>query len=325
MSISSRKSKVGAAAVWSVVGLNALVAWYPFALDLPQRLDNSAARLPAGGWSVDSQSRIVGHASDRIATALHADSFKLTVVAYTLHRNQTGPARLISVARSPFEPGFMLGIDGSEAVVYMPCGAAESHLDAEWRVPLAARKDGAVRMTLLYKAQPARLAIQTDDEGIQELPNHCPSEQSPRPPHATRPWALGNVYSGHRPFVGRIVLLELADDAGTVDLLHQIRWDVPGKFWLWPERLYQHTDNPKDQALSAAWHFGGFAAMGYLLSGIGQARALGMASLTAIALNAGKVLVAGRHPSIVDLLVNVVGAAAGLYAGRRRLARPLAG
>jgi hypothetical protein len=293
-------------------------SWYPFAPDLPRKVDNSAVRLPDGSWRVDANSRVIGVVSDRVASTMARGEFELTVAATPELNHQTGPARLVSVGRSPYDPSFMIGIDRDSVVLYVACGDPPD-VDAEWRVPAAS---GLVAVNVRLQPQVPGHAVLVRVNGLKagDLGNRCPPGTSPRPPNFDAPWALGNVFSGHRPFAGRIHRLEMHEDGETLDLLEEVRWAAPPTYWLWPERLYQPSSDPTIEALAGAWHFAGFAALTYFMCAAWRAPSsiphLAVVSGFAVVLNGGKFFVADRHPSTTDLLFNLAGTIAGAYAGR---------
>lgn len=160
--------------------------------------------------------------------------------------------------------------------------------------------------------------VQVDGQTWTALENHCPSGMSPRPPSLSAPWTLGNVYSGHRPFEGSLLSLHLDSPGERVDLLRDLHWVAAGPYWLWPERLYQPSTNVRDELLASVWHFAGFACLAYFLAaslGMAATKTRLMLGITvfAVAMTVGKVVVSERHPSLVDLVVNLVGAGVGLY------------
>ena len=293
--------------LWVLVILIVATSWYPLALDAPTRIENTASRLPDGTWELDRRSLVISHTSDPATAILNQGSFRLTVAASRAIAEQSGPARLFSTGRSPWDAAFMIGIDGGNVVVRLPCGGVASGADAEWKVPFDSTGD--VELTLRFDggATDDGLYLQVANGAWQQLRNNCPNGTSPRLPNATEYLALGNVHSGHRPFVGRIHKLELADGKRSVDLLRETPWEAPPTYWLWPERLYEPSDNYGTEVLSALWHFLSFAALGYLLGA--QGLALGTRGTLAIAvafaaiLTGGKLLIASRHPSFMDIVV----------------------
>jgi hypothetical protein len=306
-----------------MVVLSIVTSWYPFALDLPRRVVNSAVQRPDGAWDVDTNSRLISHAPDSVAAMLSAKRFSMTVEAMPTVADQTGPARLVSIGRSPYDPALMIGIDHDSVVLYLPCDGAAPDLDVDWQVPFNSERGGAVSVSLWFDRSNTGpvVSMQVNDQKRMQLDNHCPPGASPGLPKATLPWALGNVASGHRPFVGRIGKLEMTQDGRNVDLLRAMPWHAPSTFWMLPERFFERSNNTTEELVAALWHFASFAVMGYLLAGIARQRRTSQlaAALLVFAaiLNGGKVLIASRHPAAIDLVLNVAGAMSLLYLRRR--------
>ncbi|MCA9204739.1 MAG: VanZ family protein [Planctomycetales bacterium] len=307
-------------ALWVVLLINVVSYWYPFTLDLPRWVTNTAQRQPDGTWNLDGDSLITGYAPDSVVATIASGQFRLAVKAKPALPNQHGPARLFAIGHTPYDPSFMIGIEGDNIVLRLPCGAAASDIDAEWKVSMQGKQDIVVTLWFQSLATGFVSFIQVANDPPVQMENHCPGGALPRLPDAKASWTLGNVESGHRPFMGQIVKLELAGDGHLIDLLRNISWQVPVIFWIWPERLYQPAGG---DLLATLWHFAGFVPLGYLVDFAGQIygppQVLTSIFAFATALNGGKLLIMGRHPSIIDLLLNVAGALAGFFA-RQRLA-----
>jgi VanZ like family len=312
---------VNAAALGMAVLINIVEAWYPFTLDLPKRIGNTATRLQDGAWELNGRSRVTARAPDAAAATMDNGPFRLTVEAQPAMASQSGPARLFSIGSSPYDPSLMIGVDHNQVALFIPCDGAASSIDAEWRVPLRAQQDIAVTMWFPGGASGAGPRIQVNDQEPMELENHCPAGTSPQAPDAEVPWALGNVHSGHRPFVGRINKLEIAEGERRIDLLRETRWQAPASFWVWPERLYIPSNDAEHERIAASLHVASFIPLGYFMGRVARPlaapRMLAIVFAFAAILNGGKILISGRHPSIIDVLLNLVGAGLGLLACRQ--------
>lgn len=141
------------------------------------------------------------------------------------------------------------------------------------------------------------------------------------------PLALGNEVIGERPWVGQIATARISTPTMTVDLLAPGYLDVPEGWWHVPERLraVMRVNMPADAGV-ALLHLVAFVPVGYLLSRI---RRQGHLLDTAVVLKVGvlslaielvKVMVDGRHPSLLNfaaqLLGGVIGAVMGVASGR---------
>ena len=290
--------------------------WYPFTLDPPKRVDNTARRLADGTWEIDVESRVTIHLPD-----IQPDgAYSIFVKALPAHADQFGPARLVSVGSNPYEPSLMLGLDHADIVVRLPCADGEN--DAEWRVPRGDLEELAVTLWPLGNGSVSQPLLTVNDRAPLELQYRCPINRHVLSSLVSRPWTLGNVQSGHRPFVGRITDLEFAAGERQLDLLRESMVETPPSYWIWPERLYQ-PDATREQGhwVVVLWHFLGVLVLACLIE-TGQApstagRTMFVATAFSATLFAGKFLIMGRHPSIADLMLNVGGAATGILLCRR--------
>jgi VanZ family protein len=155
-----------------------------------------------------------------------------------------------------------------------------------------------------------------------ELQYRCPIDLRILTSLVHRPWTLGNVRSGHRPFVGRVTGLEFAAGEQRLDLLRDSMVETPASYWIWPERLFQPDaiQEPGDW-VAVLWHFLGFLVIACLLESGKAPSTAGRTMLAATAFSAtlfaGKLVIVGRHPSISDVMLNLGGAATGILLYRR--------
>ena len=312
-------SRLHSIALYLVIVVNVVSSWYPFIVDLPERMSNTARQRNDGSWDVDGSSRVTGHPSKHTAAAMATNQFRLTIEARPALPDQFGPARLFAIGRSPYDASFMIGIERNEVVLRLPCSGVATGIGAEWRVPIQGWQEIMVSVWLDPTADSLIPSIQVGTGQRTQLQNNCPGSTVPMLPDVEAPWTLGNVNSGHRPFVGSIVKLELDRAGDHVDLLRDTRWQAPTTFWIWSERVYQPAG---DHALAATWHFVSFVPLGFL-AGVatpifGYPGVLGGILAFSAALNGGKLLIVSRHASLDDLLFNLAGAIAGLAAYKRR-------
>jgi hypothetical protein len=306
-----------------VIVVNVVSSWYPFMVDVPERRSNTARQQQDASWDVDAGSRVTGYASTHAAAAMANRQFRFSIEARPAFPDQAGPARLLAIGNSPYDASFMIGIERNEVVLRLPCTGEADGVGAEWRVPMQSWREIVVSVRFDPSAGGGLApSIQVGSGPKSQLPNNCPGSTVPSLPDAGTPWTLGNVRSGHRPFVGRIVKLDLDEDGHRLDLLKDTQWQTPATFWMWSERVYQPAE---DHVLAATWHFVSFVPLGFLAGMaspiLGVPRALaGVLAFSGI-LNGGKLLIVGRHASLNDMLLNLAGTIAGLAAfqGRKLL------
>jgi hypothetical protein len=316
-----RSNRLNIAALWAMMMITVVSSWYPFTLDLPKRVVNSAVQHNSGAWDLDGNSRVISASPPAMASALLSGGrFNITVEAIAAVADQTGPARLMSIGSTPYDPALMIGIDRNDVVLYVPCDGAASNVDADWRIPFGGDSRLVASLWIDKGGDGTVVSVQVNNQPRVRLDNRCPAGTSPTLPETKAPWALGNVASGHRPFIGRIVKLEMSQDGRSIDLLRAVTWQAPVVFWLLPERLFQPSNGFSGDVLAALWHAVSFALLGYFLADASRhwrtPQLLAFIVIFALILNGGKALVAGRHPAVIDLLLNVAAAVTFLY-GRR--------
>jgi hypothetical protein len=178
-----------------------------------------------------------------------------------------------------------------------------------------------VALTLWFEGSTAVPSIQVGGGPRVPLDNRCPGGSSPGVPYAAVPWALGNIASGHRPFVGRILRLEMVYGDRRIDLLREVPWQVPEVFWIWPERLFEPRTFGLTEVVAATWHILSFILLGYLAVASGERRSAVRNFVAvlffAFVLTSGKIFVSGRHPDMIDLILNAAGTALGIRTGKR--------
>jgi VanZ family protein len=218
----------------------------------------------------------------------------------------------------------MLGVDQSVLVIRMPCLAEDQ--DAEWRIALDAEPSTAVRISLGQAGAGTRPGLRIGQREPVILEPRCPDGERFPPFGPESLWTLGNVASGHRPFVGRIERVDVTVAGQTIDLLRDRPLAIPPSYWMLPERLYQPAGDGVTEDLAAVWHVAGFLLLGCILVSGPRPRtsqaAIALTCLFSLILNSGKLAIVGRHVATPDILLNVVGAALGILVCRRQRQSP---
>jgi hypothetical protein len=316
-SMSGKADSKDAIGLCIVLTLILLSSWYPYRLDLPTQARNAAVHLPDGTWKFDGASKVTAEMPQAAVALLALGRFELTVVAQAEGAVQAGPARILSTGRDPYDPSaFMIGLERDEVVLRLPCGPGAPS-DAEWR--FATRSEQEIQVTLWLDAAASAPLLRLGQGQSERLSNPCPLGSKPRLPDGAQQWVLGNVLSGHRPFKGHLLRLELNGGGQSIDLLREVRWLAPTTRWMLPERLYEPMSWTRMEALSGSWHFVSFMLVGYLLAGAACARQRAFATLAmlgafALVVSGGKLLIADRHVSLLDLTLSLLGGASGVWA-----------
>lgn len=305
------------------VAANVVAALAPFRLDLPRRAANRIERNAGGSWQFhDPSLALTASAPSWLDDAKRSAQLHVDLRVLPASGSQTGPARILTISEDLVARNLMIGQEGDDLIVRfrrpgsdlngMPAFVVRDVLDADrWR-------------DLSVDVDPGNVDVRVD--GVTRVHRRLP-------PDALAGWdssfrlALGNEVIGQRPWVGRIDAAVITTPQGRDDLLAPGRLEVPDGWWQVPDRLRAVTtfEMPVD-ALIALLHLLAFAPVGYLLA---RDRAPDpVRHITALAVQIGalslgievlKVVVAGRHPSVLNLAAQIAGGLIGLALAIRRV------
>jgi hypothetical protein len=306
-----------------------LASWYPFQLDLPRVVENDARRTADGGWSFDGS----GLAVTETPPAWLGDIAETTTLTLELEfrsggRGQHGPARLVSLA-----PGPERGADVAEQNLMV--GQRGDGLEIRVRQQSSGGPSQA-RLVTVDGIEPGRwqrLSVRLDDELTLTIDGreHAVTTLEAGWPES---WprdvllSLGNTSSGLRPWRGELRRAELTTVHSTVDLLAEPGLTVPDPLRLVPTRLTEMRQRTLERS-PAVWamHLVTGLALGALLTlarpSWRRVRVVGALLLFVVVVNAGKIVVLERHPSLTATGLQALGIVAATLAvgsaGRRRV------
>jgi len=131
--------------------------------------------------------------------------------------------------------------------------------------------------------------------------------------------SLANTPSGGRPWLGEIGTAMLTLDNRRIDLLRDEPYVLPERLWVLPSRLQEETDRAAlHQIVVGGAHVTiGLAllvSLGYALPRWRLRTLFILIVFMTVAVNAGKIVVATRHPSATTALLQSAGAGSGLLA-----------
>ncbi len=306
-----------------VAAIHLAVGFAPFRLDPPWPRSN-------GAHLVDGGVTITGPAIARsprppswLAAARDTGEFAVDLEIRAREPDQVGPARIVTIEEDYTHADLMIGQDEADLVVR----ARRPGTDASGDPPL--RVSGVFGDRRWH-----RISVTTPEGGLDVAVDGVSSARVTLPANAFRQWDtryrlfVGDAARGDRVWRGEIRKLE-AGAAGTEeDYLAAGALDRPPRLWYVPDRL----DDPIGLAGAgiariaeiALLHFAGFVPVGPLAIAMarGRRRRLLAATLAVLALAAGiqvgKVFFDGRHPALIDLVVEGCGGLAGAVALARR-------
>ena len=295
---------------------HAAIAWAPFELDVPARVDNGASRQTDG--ALDSSGRravAVADAPTALREASIDDAVELRVRARPAEDGQEGPARILTYSGGTGSTNVTIGQAGSDLVVRVRRPGS----DALGRPPLTVRN-------ALRAGEPATASVTVRGAAVTlSVAGHEPVTVNAAAP-VLGAWdpghriAVGDEVGGHRVWHGTVEDAQLTVGSGRVDLLEPRLLHTPTRIWYVPTERWRDSLLPDSAARGRSiLHALAFVPLGALLPIAWHrlahpGRLLGATLAVSLALQAGKLLVAGRHPSWLDVLAHLLGVLLGALA-----------
>lgn len=328
-----RRATWARAAFAGGVVLLVMVSWWAFRLEVPLLVESGVETRSDGSLQFlgEASAATIGPPT-WLAAALEQERLEVVLRLRTSEPDQGGPARILALSAPPqgegrdvLEHNLMIGQDGPDLIVRVvrpgtgeqgtpPLIAAGVFAEPEWRDvelvladEITLTVDGRVHAR---EAPTSGWAAGWDDQ--HEL-------------------SLGNTLSGERPWAGTIARATVVVGNEAVDVLSSPELDVEEQTVRLPPRLRVGESRPPTQRiLLGGLHLLLGAFLGATLVAGWSDRPLrthlGLLIGLAVVANAGKILVAGRHPSIATALLQAggagLGAAAMYQVVRTRLTRP---
>jgi hypothetical protein len=304
------------AAAGLLLALFVVVSWYPFEFDPPIRAGDVAVDA-SGGWVFSGASLATSSQPPTwLDDAIRASRLEINLEVSSTDPRQTGPARILAITRDTRSHNLMVGQDGPDLVVRVRRPGTDELGRPTLRVPdvfatsawrrIEVRVDR--RVEVVVEGTPAA----TDD------PSGIPLDQWDDDQVLT----LGNEPSWDRGWEGVIRQASVVTADGATDLLANGLTRTWGNAWVWPDRLAEGQGRPMGERLLVwALHFG-LAAILLATAVTGwpdrSAQSIMLLwSLLVVTVNAGKIMIGGRHPSLVTVLLQLVGGLLGAWVARR--------
>lgn len=317
----------GVALLVAAVLAQGVAAWFPFTLDPPRVEDNAARQLPDGSLRFrDAAARALAAPPG----TLDADAQRVHVhlVAVPSTTDQHGPARLVSLAENHRNADLMIGQERDRLVVRVQRRASDALGRPALEVP-----------DVFRAGRPVELDVAVRGERLDVVVDGRPVARQALGPEPLRTWDLRfPVAFGDDPGGGRIWHGTLTAAAMTVDG-ERVEYTAPGAvatpeeaIWVLPDQMRAVLDAPDaGQRRRALLHLGAFVAIGGLARMVSSWRLWRLAGATlllSLVLQAGKSVIEGRHPSLIDVAAHVLGVLLGavlITRWRRRARAPAVG
>ena len=300
----------------AAIAVYALASLWPFVLDAPARLTNGARPSPEGGLDFATPGLAVSDGPPAwVQAALDSQSvqLELTLRSEALPTSQFKP--ILTLARDKHRRNLTLAQEGRELVLQL-------------RTPDSSDKGRAFVVRNLFPApewtdvvvtvEPGRVRVSVD--GVKRVDRELPT----RPLASWDPsygLTLGNEPAGNRPWIGALRRAELQAGATRVDLAAPGVLRRPERFWYMftpPQIVPLRDSSTKDIVVNSLL----YVPLGLLLgarhraSG-GRARPRPWVAVLLVSgtIELLQLFVALRCASTGDLLLNVLGGAAGAWLG----------
>jgi hypothetical protein len=303
LSGSCRASRTPAylAAALYVVG-----SWYPFLPDPPRYVVNDAS-VREDGWHFEGQGilRTPG-AARSLGAAIERRNLEIELTVAAGAPKQEGPASILTVSDGVGDENLVIGQRGVDLVMRIKLDRRGGRRYLDGRFPGA-----------FSSGEDVSLILSVTDERIAATTQGFPGGSVDVDGTVLGAWdaeqrlTLGNHSSGARGWDGVISAARVTTDLGTTDLLSSTEMTAPNRYWVLPDRLTATRDRPRwREASLALLHVLVGAVMVALWASYPTRRLLpvvGGWAVAAMVVNGGKVLIAGRHPSLTTTILQIAG------------------
>lgn len=301
-----------------------IVGFYPFKLaPLSAGLQHNGAALTTAGLHFRSAGiaytpEAPGWLQHAIATSL----FEMSLEVRTADEDQYGPARIFTLSANPVRRNITVGQSGSSLIVRVRTPRTSLNGIPEYRMKNIFAEPGWHQIDILISGKVLEIRVDGESMVFEHLTDPALSvwDNSYRA-------ALGNEFSGDRPWLGEIRKAVVRGGDQSFDFLTPGALHIADEFSINPANPANpayYSLIPKQQFNNTAildWtvNFLGFAPFGWLVgilrrphSGILLATLLA-ATLSATIEISQLFFLLDRYPSSVDLLLNSLGASVGAW------------
>ena len=229
--------------------------------------------------------------------------------------SQDGPARIFALSQDYLSHNLVIGQDQSDLVVRLRRPGSQS--DGQPAFVVGKVFEAGITRDVLVRIEPTNLHVEIDGR---------PVIDSTLPEGALKSWddgyrlALGNEVVGLRPWNGKIERAVVRTPAYSDDLLAAGRLQKPKQWWQIPGRLrVPFAFSFPEDVLPTLLHLFAFTPIGIAASRSPHARKsypliMVLILILAVGIEASKVLIAGRHPTVINMIANFSGGLLGAIA-----------
>jgi hypothetical protein len=295
-------------------------SWFPFRLELPRVVDNGLSVAGDGAWVFEDVGLALTEAPPSwLQVATSSERLEVRLEVRPASSTLSGPARIMALSatsaggRDVAEQNLMVGQEGRDLVVRVRRPGADELGEPAVVIP-EALVGGQWRELIIVLGSSIDIAV----DGV-VLASEA-AEGWPATWDADAVLTLGNTPSGTRPWQGELRSASVTVDSEERDLLDDAELTVPERVAVVPSRLREPRDRPLGREVAVGLgHVLVGAALAVALSGVRPAwssrRVVGSVAVLSVIANAGKVVVATRHPSLLTTALQIVGAVVALSSG----------
>ena len=308
---------LGATLLLAAYAIASLYPFHPLRWGFPRPVDNGAELGPEGGllFPAPGIARTDGPPL-WVALALRSHRLELALRLRSFAPDQDGPARILTLSKDARHRNLTIAQDDADLIVRLrtpATGLNGTYLDG---APVARIADVFATpdwRDLAVEIAPGELRVEVDGE----LRARTTLPEAPlRNWNHGYPLALGNELTHDRAWLGAIRRAVVSGAHGAVDYATPGVLDVPQRFWraIGPTTIVPFGERSfRDAALNLA----GYLPLGLFLGAWAGSRGwraawpIGLVFLISASFETLQFVVADRHPSTTDLLLNTLGGALG--------------
>ena len=299
-----------------LVAFQALVAWVPFQLDAPGRYDNGVAQRSDGSLEVTGPRALAAsEPPEALASAGDATTVQLDLDVTPADGSQEGPARIFAYSRDYQHANLMVGQERADLLVRLRRAGADDMGEPSLRVHDVFEEGQRLTATVVVGEGGAGVAV----EGHEPVTTGMDAPAVPM-------WddshliTIGDDPRGQRVWQGVVHEATLSVDGQPTDYLAPGALEMPDRVWYAPTHRWRDSLVPDPSAMRrSVLHLMAFVPIGALLLARRRAVArpasvIAPAVAISVTLQLGKLVVDGRHASLLDIGAHSLGALAGAVA-----------
>lgn len=287
---------------------------------LPRWVRNGAERGADAAISFPTPGTAFAERANWVRSVAHGEAFTITLQVQAYRPSQTGPARIFTVSRGTSLRDITFGQEGTDLEVRLR--TTDSNLNGSHRLHVRDVFGDGERHTIQLSVRDRELSLEVDGTRItrERLPESPFSNWDPR-----YPVLLGNELGGQRPWVGAIdsAAVEVGGQRLDYARSHDVR--IPSRYWALgpadPGKTSGHGLPFDEGARDILLNLFGLLPLGVILALLwprtSVSKLVALCAVLSLLIEGGQFLNHARTPQARDVVLNVLGGAAGILIARR--------